>query len=134
MQNADVQTLWDDKYSGKIKLWLINKLLQERQQQKELFSKGEYIPLQVTGKYKDHILAYARSYQQSWYIIVVPLHIAAISKDENVQINWEDTCVLLPKNVPGVWYSVLSDKSLKSQSLLFVQNMLEHFPISVFRF
>lgn len=134
VQNADVKTLWDNRYSGKIKLWLTNKLLHERRRYYELFSKGDYIPLQVAGKYKDHILAYTRCYQQSWYIIVVPLHIAMLSRDENMPVNWEDTCVLLPEDVPGLWYSVLSDQSLKSQSLLFVQNIFEIFPIGLFRF
>lgn len=132
VQNADVQTLWNDRYTGKIKLWLTNKLLQERRKYGELFNKGEYIPLQVTGKYKDHILAYARNYQQSWYVVVVPLHIAKLSKEENMQISWEDTCVLLPENIPGTWCDVLSDRSIKSQSLLFVQDIFEYFPIGLF--
>lgn len=134
VQTADVQTLWDNRYTGKLKLWLTNKLLQERRKYEQVFSEGEYIPLQVAGKYKDHILAYARRYQQSWYLIAVPLYIAMPGKDENTTIDWEDTCVHLPEHVPGLWYSVLSDKSLKSQSLLFVQDLFEIFPVGVYRF
>lgn len=99
VKTSELPALWNNRYSGEIKLWLTNKLLQDRQQNIELFTKGDYFPLEVIGKYKNYLLAYARQYQQNWYVVIVPLHMAMLCRmqKKNIEdIDWEDTEVLLP--------------------------------------
>src|SRR5690606_37079239 len=55
-----LQNLWDNRYDGDIKLWLTQKLFQERNTHKELFAEAHYIPLKVEGRFAEHIFAFAR--------------------------------------------------------------------------
>lgn len=118
--------LWKNKYNAQIKLWLTHTLLQERKQHSEVFNKGNYIPLQITGKYGTKILAYARHYQQSWYIIAIPLHLATIcdNPDEIDHIDWEDTSIILPTDAPTTWRHLFLDRKIETVDGLQVQKIM----------
>src|SRR5208282_6643120 len=45
---------------GRLKLYLIWKILRFRQQQPDIFQQGEYLPLAVEGAKADHVVAFAR--------------------------------------------------------------------------
>lgn len=105
-----LSVLWEDRYTGKIKLWLLKTLLALRKQYSLLFTEGEYVPLEVTGKYRQHILAYARKHQKDWLVVIVPLHLAAIDKlrnDTGYHLDWEDTSVVLSSQIPVHWRHIL---------------------------
>jgi len=110
---TNFKKLWEDRFSGKIKMWLTKTLLKIRKSEAEVFERGAYIPLQVQGKYSQHICAYARQYKQQWLITVVPLGFAKCCKNQNVEadnFNWEDTQVLLPDEAPLGWQNLLTGK------------------------
>ncbi|HYF03462.1 MAG TPA: malto-oligosyltrehalose synthase, partial [Patescibacteria group bacterium] len=70
--------LWESRCDGAIKLWLIHNLLKLRSEHEELFLKGEYIPLEVKGAFKNHVFAFAQSFKKSWCVVAVPLHLAKL--------------------------------------------------------
>ena len=49
-----------DMRSGAIKLFLINRAMEFRRDHPELFMRGEYLPLNVTGPRANHIITFAR--------------------------------------------------------------------------
>lgn len=103
--------LWENRYSAKIKLWLVHKLLNERKGNAELFSKGDYIPLSTEGELKENVLAFARRHEQTWYVIGVPLHLASVcSKQEKeiLSIDWHDTRIVLPAEAPADYEHLFS--------------------------
>ena len=93
--NSSLKKLWDNKFNGHIKIWLVQLLLQERKTNPLLFAEGDYIPLTVKGKYAANILAFARSYKGIWYVTVVPLNLAGTAITD-----WEDTSIIMPANAP----------------------------------
>ncbi|MGI4803230.1 MAG: malto-oligosyltrehalose synthase, partial [Janthinobacterium lividum] len=104
--------LWETRYDGNIKIKLINQLFNERKAAAEVFLEGKYFPLKIKGKYKEHVLAFARQLDQNWYITVVPLSLAMICKEQNTdlkQINWKNTRIILPKEAPSDWKNLLDD-------------------------
>ena len=106
--------LWNDRYPGKIKLWLTHQLFNLRKHQPELFSQGEYIPLEIHGKYKDNIIAFARKFRQDIYLVAAPLHTAEIFKDADVlSFNWEDTRIALPQDVDAEWDDIFTETEEK---------------------
>ncbi|AHM60340.1 malto-oligosyltrehalose synthase [Flammeovirgaceae bacterium 311] len=130
-----LQTLWSNRYSAKIKLWLVHQLLQERRQQAELFEKGAYIPLQVTGKYSGHVLAFARRYQQNWSLVAVPLHLAALSKQQKKEIpalDWKDTRIVLPAEAPEEWQHLLTNtKGKAGDTGISVKELFKGMPLAL---
>lgn len=59
---------WQD---GRLKLAWTRELLNLRQQHPDLFTRGDYLPLEVRGPHRDHIIAFARRYRQHAAVIAV---------------------------------------------------------------
>jgi 4-alpha-glucanotransferase len=126
--------LWEERYSGKIKLWLIHQLLQWRKEEKDFLQKAEYIPLSVEGTYKDYVLAFARKHNQRLYIIAVSLHLAELSKAQGEKqngIDWKDTSIVLPEKTAGEIESVFTKESFKEK--ISVKNIFSGFPVALLR-
>lgn len=112
-ETVGFKSLSEDRFSGRIKMWLTKTLLGIRKSEAEVFERGAYIPLRVQGKYSQHICAFARQYEQQWLITVVPLGFANCCKNQNVtadNFDWEDTEVLLPNETPLGWQNLLTGK------------------------
>jgi len=62
-------THWRD---GRIKLFLISKLLQFRRDHFDLFAKGDYLPIQSTGPFAESAFAYARRHENQTLLIIAP--------------------------------------------------------------
>ena len=109
-------SLWHHRYDGSIKLWLTQMLFQLRRQHPALFSSGSYVPLEVEGIYKDHVLAFARIYRRQMLVVAVPLHTAVIAREQGVElagIDWKDTYINLPEGAHEEWDDILrTDKKL----------------------
>jgi (1->4)-alpha-D-glucan 1-alpha-D-glucosylmutase len=56
---------------GRLKLAWTRELLRQRQLYPDLFAKGDYVPLEVHGRDRDHVIAYARRYGRKTAIIAV---------------------------------------------------------------
>jgi malto-oligosyltrehalose synthase/4-alpha-glucanotransferase len=128
------QGLWQDRYSGKIKLWLTHKLLQWRKEQKEFIHKAEYIPLNTEGTYKKNILAFARKHQQTLYIVAVPLHLAEIYKQQKKDSNefdWKDTSIVLPGKITGEIKNILTEETF--EDTISVKDLFFHFPVALLK-
>ena len=99
--------------NGHLKLWITHLLLRERRENSALFAKGEYLPLTVKGIYKDHILAFARKYQNNWLIVAVPVHYAILAetaKKKRESFDWGDTFIELPGGLTGTCFINLLDR------------------------
>jgi len=128
------QRLWEDRYSGKLKLWLTYQLLQWRKEEKEFLSKAEYIPLSVDGTYKNHILAFARKHQQTIFIVAVPLHLTAICKGQQKEVNkidWKDTSIVLPGKLAGVIKDLLNGRSFEER--INIKDVFKDLPLALLK-
>jgi len=133
--------LWHNRINAGIKLFLIQTLLHIRQQQPELFAKGAYVPLQITGEYQEQIIAFARTYNQMGYIIVLPLHLAALNEERRDQersidtFDWQDTAVVLPDvitlNAPTEWEHLLLGIKGRSTEKLLLNDIFRIIPLAV---
>ncbi|MGH8177962.1 MAG: malto-oligosyltrehalose synthase [Steroidobacter sp.] len=70
--NGSPAALLADVSLGAGKLYVAAQLLQFRKEQPELFSRGAYQPLQIEGEHKDHVFAFARTYEYRTCIAIVP--------------------------------------------------------------
>ena len=69
---------WRD---GRIKLHLLRKLLDIRQHHAELFRRGDYIGLDVSGPHADHVIAFARRWKRDEIVVAVGRHFVPLSDD-----------------------------------------------------
>jgi len=102
---------WLKRDNGHVKQWLMQRLLRYRQEQAVLFEKGIYQSLRVSGRYRNHVLAFYRRYRQQWMIGIVPVHIVSICADQHCEIealDWKDTRVDWPADMPSSFFDVLN--------------------------
>jgi malto-oligosyltrehalose synthase/4-alpha-glucanotransferase len=129
------QTLWQERYSGKIKLWLTHELFSLRKSHPELFSQGEHIPLQVEGTYKSNVIAFARKFRKNIYIIAVPLHTASIGKEESdlSSIDWKDTRIILPSEVDAELDDIFTQTEEKFKGEVKVHDAFAKTPFLIWK-
>ncbi len=83
---------WPD---GRIKLLLTQRLLRFRRQHAELFQRGNYLPLTVTGEFADCCIAFAREHEGMWIAVMVPRLSSRVGFPP-VGEKWKDTAVEIP--------------------------------------
>lgn len=137
-QNATAvnwQQLWQNRYNGEVKLDLTRQLLAIRSEGAKVFTDGNYLALSTTGKYKDNILAFARQLGKSWYVTIVPLHLAAIEADgaDPCALDWRDTAVVLPNSAPGTWTNVLTGEHGYTSETLSVAKLFCALPVALLK-
>lgn len=135
---TDILTLIDDllsnKEDGRIKLFLTYKALQARTQNLAIFQKGDYQPLEVSGKFKEHIVAFARSDGNKTIVVITPRFLTSLVKPGKYPLGeqvWQDTCVHLPPSVSSTWQDAITDQKIQTNGTLPVGEALKYFPVAL---
>jgi (1->4)-alpha-D-glucan 1-alpha-D-glucosylmutase len=102
-QDSFARVLADDITDPRCKLFLHVRSLQLRGRDPELFERGEYLPLKVTGRRSAHLCAFARRLEGRLAIVLAPrLYLKLLgTTDGGPRLPlgadvWEDTAVQLP--------------------------------------
>lgn len=80
-QEQPLDKLINTYQSGEVKMALLRQLLQIRNQYTELLTEGEYVPIYISGKYNNHVLAFMRKHDRSAIIVIVPVTYALIESE-----------------------------------------------------
>jgi maltooligosyltrehalose synthase len=89
-----------NKQPDHIKFNLLKKLLVVRNKYADILTEGEYISLQTEGKYKDHLIAFARKLNDKSILVVTQIN--------HTNSEWEDTKIILPPDLSIKWEDVFS--------------------------
>ena len=126
--------LWESRHDARIKLWMTHKLLTLRSTHADVFLKGEYIPLSISGKYKEHIIAFARQWRHSSIVVILPLYTAKLSAIQNKtsdKLNWGDTRVHIQGNIGLNWKCMLTGNTGKIGDEIFVRDLFGSAPFAL---
>ena len=97
----------------RLKLGMVQRLLNIRRDHAALFAGGRYTPLEVRGAHADHVVAFARSTDAAQAIVVAPRLIQGLLSDNRSLPDWADTEVILPEAQRRESYRlVLEDRDL----------------------
>jgi (1->4)-alpha-D-glucan 1-alpha-D-glucosylmutase len=130
---ADLATTWRD---GRIKQAMIARVLATRSHTHRLFSEGNYIPMETTGAFGQHVVAFARTLDSEVAVMAaVRLPVRLITESEVLAIrseNWRDTRITIPPLLRGsVCSSVLHcNKKYSLQETLSTADVLDALPIA----
>ena len=104
-----VRVLVDNLGDGRCKLYLTWKVLQFRREHEDLFRRGEYLPLRVSGEHASNLCAFARRYEGELVVVIAPrLYLRLLGDRDLPPLGagvWENTVVELPRG-----YDVGSDR------------------------
>ncbi|MDX5420155.1 MAG: malto-oligosyltrehalose synthase [Hymenobacteraceae bacterium] len=129
-----LQELLDSPNNGKVKLYLLHKVLHLRNELKTLFDKGDYIPLKLKGKHSEHAIAFARHYENNWCLVVVPRLLTGIISEKELPLGeevWEDTLLELPSGAPQKWQQHFENNQINAIKTIPLAALFESFPVAL---
>jgi (1->4)-alpha-D-glucan 1-alpha-D-glucosylmutase len=126
---------------GRIKLYLTAQVLRFRAEQPELFARGTYQPLVVTGERDQHVFAFAREYENRQIVVIAPRLIDALLRGDTLapvgRAVWGDTAIRLPDSAGEVRYRNLftgeriTTGANREANMLAPADALAHFPVAL---
>jgi (1->4)-alpha-D-glucan 1-alpha-D-glucosylmutase len=133
---------WRD---GRVKLHVTRTALATRAAQRELFTNGDYLPLEVAGEHAEHVIAFARRRADEWALVVVPRWLARLALLRHAPADglppcepplgqdvWGDTRVELPADAPRSWRNALTGETvLAGDEGLAVAVVFETLPVGL---
>jgi malto-oligosyltrehalose synthase/4-alpha-glucanotransferase len=134
---AELPELWRTAPMGKIKLFFLQQMLKLKGEYPDVFDQGQYLPLSVKGKYSDHVLAFARHYQNTWLVFIMPIQLSSILNSDPAKIeniDWEDTYLELPKAIGEEYNDLLRHKSGTTTKELSLKKLLKDLPYAILHF
>ena len=120
---------WPD---GRIKMYLIWKTLRFRREHAELFTTGNFVPLQVMGANAQNVLAFLRRRERGSVLVAVPRWVSQLKPvaGRAMEFEWGDTRIELPR---GAWKNVFTDSDFSVESgSVRVGDLLQEFPVGLF--
>jgi (1->4)-alpha-D-glucan 1-alpha-D-glucosylmutase len=131
----ELRQSWRD---ARIKLYLLWRSLNFRKQHPDLFAKGNFLAVSVTGGRKENVTAFLRQYKKQSLLAIVPRWLARATAlrpctaDEEF---WRDTQVVLDKAASGPWRNVFTGEELlakgRTRRMLDVAGAFAHFPVAL---
>jgi (1->4)-alpha-D-glucan 1-alpha-D-glucosylmutase len=136
LEDASVDVLAAEWRTGAIKMLVLQAGLQLRSSAKDLFDKGDHVPLAVTGAAAEQVLAFARMFGDEAVVVIVPrLNLALLRGQATLlvpQARWADTIVDLPDSLQGHnYHNILTGVWATPGAGLSVGEVLRHFPMGV---
>ena len=128
---------WPD---GRIKLHVIRKTLAYRLKNDELFSKGDFIPLEARGKRTEHLVAYyaeaGRFVLRSPWCRDGSLRLRTIPARRTFANFGKILALVLPRETSRSWRNIFTDLAIGGQlsddnQTLLVGDLLAQFPVAV---
>lgn len=119
---------------GRLKLFLISRALRARKEHEAVFQNGDYLPVQVEGKWRHHVIAFARREEKAWAITVTPRFLTELVGEGKFPLGeqvWMDTHLVVPEEAPALWKNALTAQALTGEQKLRMCEVFAHFPVAL---
>jgi (1->4)-alpha-D-glucan 1-alpha-D-glucosylmutase len=129
-----IQDLLSRREDGRIKLFLLYRALKARNTSRDIFRKGDYLPLESSGRFGRHVIAFARKYGQQWALVIAPRFLSHLVQEGDFPLGrhvWQDTEVIMPKGAPAAWRNVITSEDLSAGKAASVGDILLSFPVAL---
>ncbi|HYD84564.1 MAG TPA: hypothetical protein VEA63_10940, partial [Opitutus sp.] len=130
-ERVDWRSLLANWESGAIKLNVIAALLRFRGEEAELFRSGTYRPLEVTGRFADNVVAFAREAEGVCAVVIAPRLTSALGCPP-LGLVWGDTAVSAPAVLKG-WRNAVTGREVAGGGELKLADLLGELPFAVLR-
>ena len=136
LHDATADTLTAEWRTGAIKMFILQAGLEFRSSAKDLFEKGDYVPLAVEGAAAEHLLAFARVFGEEAVVVIAPrLNLELLRGQATLLVprdRWADTVVDLPDILQRRNFrNIFTGGFATAGSSLAVGEVLQRFPVAV---
>ncbi|HET8657010.1 MAG TPA: malto-oligosyltrehalose synthase [Longimicrobiaceae bacterium] len=125
----DAETRWEN---GGGKLLVTRLLLRHRREHPELFRAGSYEPLAAGGSRADHVVAFARRYEEEALVVVAPRLWATLLRGAAAggAVPWADTRLDTAPLPPGRYRNLLDGADYAAPGEVALAELLRDFPVA----
>jgi (1->4)-alpha-D-glucan 1-alpha-D-glucosylmutase len=126
-------------YDGRIKLYLIWKILNLRRQHRQIFLEGQFFTLKASGKREANVISFVRRKGNSWMVTVVPRWLGLVRAPISLTRTegfWLGSHLILPINAPECWVNALTGETLKTRHLrlgpsVSLRDVFRNYPVAL---
>lgn len=127
--------LAENMYDGRIKAYLVWKILNLRKRWPNLFQLGEYIPLEIAGERAKHLVAFARRHGTQTLTVVAPrLCIQLLGSDLRMPSGeevWQDAHIKIPNDDVRFRNLLTGEKLVCAQGRFLAKHLFNNFPLAL---
>jgi len=130
--------LLEQRHDGLVKLYVIQRGLAYRREHAQLFLRGGYVPLEISGARANHICAFARSHGEEEVIVIVPRLLSTLGPGMPVGSQvWGENGVILPGGGTRVYRNLFTAETIESENTrdghqtLSLPAVFSRFPVAV---
>jgi (1->4)-alpha-D-glucan 1-alpha-D-glucosylmutase len=119
---------------GRLKLFLIHRLIQARRTYSDLFQRGSYQKLTVLGSLKAHVVAFTRELGDMQMIAIAPRLLTPLVREGEYPIGeqvWRETRILQPPDADSVWHNAVTGQKIEGDDTLWMKEILSQFPVAL---
>lgn len=106
-----------------------------RNQKRDLFDIGDYVPITAVGQRRENVVAYARVFDNEYCVVVAPRLVFGHVDEKTGRISpgfWEDTRLELPPEMRNFEHEVISGQARTDCSDGLLANLLSQEDIALF--
>ena len=128
------------KEDGRIKLYLISRVLNYRREHRDVFDHGEYLPLEAQGARARNLCAFARRMQGKTVIAAAPRFLATLAPEPGQfplgEEAWLGSYLILPEGDAESYRNIITDEELApveraGKKVLFLSRLFESAPVAL---
>ena len=119
---------------GRIKMFLIHKVLSVRRRGQQIFEDGDYVPVAIAGPQKEHVIAFIRKSGKSMAVAIATRFLTSMISPVQLPIGediWKDTSIILPERTSDSWLNVLTEEEVKNSNKLSAGQILNKLPVAL---
>ncbi len=130
---ALLKELLEQPDEGRIKLFVLWRSLSLRSRLREVFQKGDYLPLAARGARAEHVIAFRRSLEERQVIALAPRFPATLSPEGEWPLGdiWAQSTLLLPQECAGRWRDAFTQREHTVTDHLPIDEALKLFPVAL---
>lgn len=131
-----------NRQDGRIKLYLVWKILSLRREESELFERGTYVPAETMGEHRDKIISFARTKERDGILVAAGRYFTRLGDAETVptgERSWGDSAIAAPAGFTDTEYEeILSGRTVmmsqnRGQLQFKAADLFENLPLAVLR-
>jgi (1->4)-alpha-D-glucan 1-alpha-D-glucosylmutase len=129
-----IEELLANKKDGRIKLFLIVRALKARREYLNVFQQGTYQPLEIGGKFQDHVVAFIKQDGNTTILTIVPRFLTSVIQPDDYPLGeqtWMDTRLKLPLQSSSSWKNLITQQTVNIDGELTIGEALKHFPVAL---
>lgn len=130
-----IESLLQWPEDGKLKLFITKKTLQIRKKLEHLFKLGEYLPLNTQGPKQEHVIAFARIFENKAVIVISTRFFTSLLLDSSLMTPptlWKNTKVLLSASLRGKTFkNAFTDTLIAPEVSIDLEKELYPFPFAL---